>query len=207
MMNPLKISDFRNIPNTIMKLPKLKDNLKISMLSLTCVGGLVSCYPVTPVNPVVTDKKAEVPSGVKSPEEIAKAKAKKAADLKKSSVQRNKERLEREEKARIAAERKEAAAYKKKTSSSSSDSSSVSSSSASSSTTSSTTSSSTTPSTSTPKTTTPSATVKYAAPVPGKDGFCYNPWTHNQVDVRGIPSGTKVRDPHDSNPAHIFKVP
>ncbi len=49
--------------------------------------------------------------------------------------------------------------------------------------------------------------VKFAAPVPGKDGFVFNPYTHNQVDVRGIPSGTKVRDPHDNNPAHIFKVP
>ena len=88
-----------------MKLPQLKDHLKISMLSLTCMGGLVSCYPVTPVNPVVTPKVTEKPSGVKSDEEIAKAKAKKEAAVKKkkTSVQRNKERLEREEKARVAA--------------------------------------------------------------------------------------------------------
>jgi hypothetical protein len=48
---------------------------------------------------------------------------------------------------------------------------------------------------------------KFAAPVPGKPGFVYNPFTRKEVDVRGIPSGTRVRDPHDSNPAHIFKVP
>jgi hypothetical protein len=48
---------------------------------------------------------------------------------------------------------------------------------------------------------------KFAAPVPGKPGFVYNPFTHNQVKVEGIPSGTKVRDPHDTNPAHIFRVP
>lgn len=184
-----------------MKLPQLKDNLKISMLSLTCMGGLVSCYPVTPVNPVVTPKVQEKPSGVKSDEEIAKAKAKKEAAVKKkkTSVQRNKERLEREEKARVAAERKEAEAYKKKVDSPSSNYDTSDSNSS---------SSNTSPSTTTPKTVTPSVpTVKYAAPVPNKPGFCYNPWTHNQVDVRGIPSGTKVRDPHDSNPAHIFKVP
>ncbi len=51
------------------------------------------------------------------------------------------------------------------------------------------------------------AVVKFAAPVPEKDGFVFNPYTHNQVDVRGIPSGTKVRDPHDPNSAHVFKVP
>ena len=49
--------------------------------------------------------------------------------------------------------------------------------------------------------------IKYAAMVPGKEGFVFNPYTSNQVDVRGIPSGTKVRDPHDANPAHIFRVP
>ena len=186
-----------------MKLPDLKHSLKFSMLSLTCVSGLVSCYPVAQVPNTTAPKVTETPSGVKSPEEIAKAKAKKAAEKKKTSLQRSKERLEREEKARIAAERKEAAAYKKKTTQSlpsytPSDSGSTSST-----------------STSTPKITelkpkpaTPSVpSVKFAAPVNGKPGFVYNPWTHNQVDVRGIPSGTKVRDPHDSNPAHVFKVP
>ena len=51
------------------------------------------------------------------------------------------------------------------------------------------------------------AAAKTASKVPGKEGFVFNPYTHNQVDVRGIPSGTKVRDPHDANPAHIFRVP
>lgn len=49
--------------------------------------------------------------------------------------------------------------------------------------------------------------VPTAEKVPGKPGMVYNPFTKNEVDVNGIPSGTKVRDPHDSNPAHIFKVP
>lgn len=50
-------------------------------------------------------------------------------------------------------------------------------------------------------------TYQYADKVPGKEGFVFNPYTKNQVDVRGIPSGTLVRDPHDSNPAHKFRVP
>jgi len=50
-------------------------------------------------------------------------------------------------------------------------------------------------------------TYKYATKVEGKDGFVHNPFTQNQVDVRGIPSGTLVRDPHDANPAHKFRVP
>ena len=188
-----------------MKLRLLKDNLKISILSITCVSGLVSCYPVTPLHPVVTPKEIDRPSGVKSPEELAKAKAKKTAEANKykTSIKRNKERLEREEKARIAAERKEAAEYKKNITSSDSEPFSSSTSSDSGSSTSNTTT--TTPKTTTPKP--PAPTVKYAAPVPGKPGFCYNPWTHNQVDVRGIPSGTRVRDPHDSDRSHVFKVP
>ena len=50
-------------------------------------------------------------------------------------------------------------------------------------------------------------TYQYADPVPGKAGYVFNPYTKNQVDVRGIPSGTLVRDPHDPNPAHKFRVP
>jgi len=50
-------------------------------------------------------------------------------------------------------------------------------------------------------------TYRYATKVEGKEGFVHNPYTQNQVDVRGIPSGTLVRDPHDSNPAHKFRVP
>lgn len=48
---------------------------------------------------------------------------------------------------------------------------------------------------------------KYAAKVPGKPGFVFNPWTKNQVDVRGIPSGTLVRDPYDDDKTHKFRVP
>lgn len=50
-------------------------------------------------------------------------------------------------------------------------------------------------------------TYQYASKVPGKAGYVFNPFTQNQVDVRGIPSGTLVRDPNDSNPAHKFRVP
>ena len=43
--------------------------------------------------------------------------------------------------------------------------------------------------------------------IPGKEGFVFNPFTNNPVDVRGIPSGTLVRDPQDSNAEHKFRVP
>ena len=46
-----------------------------------------------------------------------------------------------------------------------------------------------------------------AIPIPGKEGFVFNPFTENPVDVRGIPSGTLVRDPQDSNMEHKFRVP
>ena len=46
-----------------------------------------------------------------------------------------------------------------------------------------------------------------AVSIPGKAGYVYNPWTNKAVDVRGIPSGELVRDPHDSNPDHKFRVP
>lgn len=46
-----------------------------------------------------------------------------------------------------------------------------------------------------------------AKPVPGKEGFVYNPFTKNIVDLRGIPSGTLVRDPLDTNKNHIFRAP
>ncbi|YCM46670.1 hypothetical protein V2O64_11630 [Verrucomicrobiaceae bacterium 227] len=48
---------------------------------------------------------------------------------------------------------------------------------------------------------------KTAVAIPGTSGFVYNPWTNKAVDVRGIPSGELVRDPHDSNPDHKFRVP
>ena len=43
--------------------------------------------------------------------------------------------------------------------------------------------------------------------IPGKPGFCTNPFTGNEVDVRGIPPSTLVRDPIDPNPDHKFRVP
>ena len=51
----------------------------------------------------------------------------------------------------------------------------------------------------------PAETV--AEPVPGRPGFVYNPWTNKQVDVRGLPPGTLVRDPDDRNPDHRFRIP
>lgn len=51
------------------------------------------------------------------------------------------------------------------------------------------------------------ATYPYATSVPGKQGFVFNPYTKNQVDVRGIPSGTLVRDPYDTDKGHKFRVP
>ncbi|MGJ8657613.1 MAG: hypothetical protein ACSHX6_14290 [Akkermansiaceae bacterium] len=128
------------------------------------------------------------PSGLKTPAELEAAAKKKAeaANSKKTALQRSKERLEREEKNRLNAEKREAAEYRDQVASNATGS--------------------ITPEVAKPPVVKP-AVVKFAAPVPGKQGFVYNPYTHNQVDVRGIPSGTKVRDPHDSNPAHIFKVP
>ena len=46
-----------------------------------------------------------------------------------------------------------------------------------------------------------------ASPVPGKDGFVFNPYTHNIVNVKGIASGKLCRDPDDTNVAHKFRVP
>jgi hypothetical protein len=43
--------------------------------------------------------------------------------------------------------------------------------------------------------------------IPGKDGFVFNPYNNNPVDVRGIPPGTLVRDPQDPDPDHKFRVP
>jgi hypothetical protein len=51
------------------------------------------------------------------------------------------------------------------------------------------------------------ATYPFATKVPNKPGFVFNPYTKNQVDVRGIPSGTLVRDPYDSDKTHKFRVP
>lgn len=53
----------------------------------------------------------------------------------------------------------------------------------------------------------PKSDYRWAIPIPGKEGFVFNPFTNNPVDVRGIPSGTLVRDPQDPNKAHKFRVP
>lgn len=61
-----------------------------------------------------------------------------------------------------------------------------------------------------PKVTAPKpagTSVRYAVKIPGKDGYVYNPWTNKAVDVRGLPKGTKVKDPNDPNPDHHFRVP
>ncbi len=50
--------------------------------------------------------------------------------------------------------------------------------------------------------------LKYATPVPGKDGFVYSPGTAqvmaNILDVRGLASGNKARDPKTGQ---VFLVP
>lgn len=46
-----------------------------------------------------------------------------------------------------------------------------------------------------------------ALPVPGREGFVFNPYTEKIVDVRGINSGSLIRDPGDPNQDHKFRVP
>jgi hypothetical protein len=48
---------------------------------------------------------------------------------------------------------------------------------------------------------------RVAIPIPGKEGFVFNPFTNDPVDVRAIPPGTLVRDPNDPDPEHKFRVP
>jgi hypothetical protein len=48
-------------------------------------------------------------------------------------------------------------------------------------------------------------TAKWALGQKGKKVI--NPFTGKIVDVEGIPANTKVRDPNDKNPTHIFRVP
>ncbi len=50
-----------------------------------------------------------------------------------------------------------------------------------------------------------SPTAKWA---PGQKGRkVINPFTGDLVDVEGIPAKTKVRDPNDKDPSHVFRVP
>lgn len=53
----------------------------------------------------------------------------------------------------------------------------------------------------------PPKRYRTAMAIPGKPGYVFNPWTNKSVDVRGIPSGTLIRDPNDGNPDHKFRVP
>jgi hypothetical protein len=48
-------------------------------------------------------------------------------------------------------------------------------------------------------------TAKWAPGQVGKKVI--NPYTGRLVDVEGIPASTKVRDPNDPDPTHIFRVP
>ena len=53
----------------------------------------------------------------------------------------------------------------------------------------------------------PRQDYRVAIPIPGKEGFVFNPFTNDPVDVRAIPPGTLVRDPNDPDPEHKFRVP
>lgn len=167
---------FQNFNYEKMKLLSLKNTL----LATACLTGLVSCYPVDPMNPHGPGYR---PSGLKTQAELDEAARLRAeaenADV--NALELSKQRLEREERERLEAERREALGLGPNNGGNQ-------------------------PLGNKPPVVGPGV-VKFAAPVPNKPGFVYNPFTNNQVDVRGIPSGTKVRDPHDSNPAHIFRVP
>lgn len=159
--------------------------LKYTLLSIACLSGLVSCYPVNPMN---YNAQRYRPSGLMTPAELEAAakQREEAANSDITALQLSKERLEREERDRLESERREALGYRDAVENG--------------------VNGEIPPAKPNPPVVKPSV-VKFAAPVPNKAGFVYNPFTHNQVDVRGIPSGTKVRDPHDANPAHIFRVP
>ena len=58
-----------------------------------------------------------------------------------------------------------------------------------------------------PDTLPPKRDYRVAVPMPGKEGFVFNPFTNRPVDVRGIPPGTLVRAPNDPNTDHKFRVP
>ena len=47
----------------------------------------------------------------------------------------------------------------------------------------------------------------YAKPVPGREGYVFNPHTGGIVNVKGVQGGMLVRDPNDPNPNHVFRVP
>ena len=49
--------------------------------------------------------------------------------------------------------------------------------------------------------------IPLASKVAGRPGFVFNPFNQNMVEVAGLQSGMKVRDPQDPDPSHIFVVP
>lgn len=46
-----------------------------------------------------------------------------------------------------------------------------------------------------------------STPVPDRPGFVFNPFNNRIIDARGIPADTLIRDPQDSNPEYIFRIP
>lgn len=46
-----------------------------------------------------------------------------------------------------------------------------------------------------------------AQPAPDRPGYALNPFTKTEVDLRGVPGGSLVRDPNDPDPDHKFRVP
>lgn len=49
--------------------------------------------------------------------------------------------------------------------------------------------------------------IPVATLVAGRPGYVFNPYNQNMVEVSGLISGTKVRDPLDPNPNNIFLIP
>ena len=44
--------------------------------------------------------------------------------------------------------------------------------------------------------------------MPGRDGFVFSPYNNKLIDVKGFPSGAKVRDPHyAASENKFFRVP
>ena len=143
-----------------------------TLLTLGCLGGLVSCYPVAAQNTTGAKPTIKKTVSVNTPSTVT---AKKKINTAKRTTKK-----------RVTKKRTPKTSYKKTVSN--------------------------TPKTvekkvvTAPKPAAPTV-IKKASKVPGKEGFVFNPYTYNQVDVRGVPSGSKVRDPNDANPAHVFRVP
>jgi hypothetical protein len=50
--------------------------------------------------------------------------------------------------------------------------------------------------------------IPVARSVPGREGFVFSPYNNKLIDVKGFPSGTRVRDPHyPESENKFFKVP